>query len=96
MTDDFDNDPWMSTVEIAEYLGIHPSTVRTWVSSGRLRGVRIGARKWRVRRSELARMMRSGHSSLMYLPVNGDPYQPPTLRPGDRMIAFARPVPPPR
>jgi excisionase family DNA binding protein len=87
MTDD---DPWMSTAEIARELGVHPSTVRLWVSSRRLAGVRAGARKWRVRRSELQRMLRAGDVSLEALsPLVRDPYSPPTLRPGERVIALA-------
>jgi excisionase family DNA binding protein len=85
-----DEDPWMSTAEIARELGVHPSTVRLWVSSRRLVGVRAGARKWRVRRSELQRMLCAGDVSLEVLsPLVRDPYSPPTLRPGERVIALA-------
>jgi excisionase family DNA binding protein len=85
-----DEDPWMSTAEIARELSVHPSTVRLWVSSRRLAGVRAGPRKWRVRRSELSRMLRAGDVSLEVLsPLVRDPYSPPTLRPGERVIALA-------
>jgi excisionase family DNA binding protein len=85
-----DEDPWLSTAEIARELRVHPSTVRLWVSSGRLAAVRAGARKWRVRRSEVQRMLRAGDVSLEVLaPLLRDPYLPPTLRPGERVIALS-------
>ncbi len=85
-----DEDPWLSTAEIARELRVHPSTVRLWVSSGRLAAVRAGARKWRVRSSELQRMLRARDVSLEVLaPLVRDPYSPPTLRRGERVIALA-------
>lgn len=33
--------------EVAEYLGVHPKTVRAWIDSGKLKAIRVG-RLYRV------------------------------------------------
>jgi excisionase family DNA binding protein len=38
-------DPWLTLAEIAAELRVNPSTVRLWVSQGRLRASRAGQRK---------------------------------------------------
>jgi len=38
---------WMTTQEIAEEMGVSPSTIRRWLKDGRLQGRRIG-RRWLV------------------------------------------------
>lgn len=52
-------DELLTVDEIAERLKVHPETVRGWLRSGRLRGVRLGGTKlgWRVAESELRRFL---------------------------------------
>lgn len=48
MADDF-----LTVAEIAEMLRVNPQTVRNWLDRGELPGVRVGARRVRVRRRDL-------------------------------------------
>lgn len=41
----------------AEYCGVHPKTVRRWISTGRLTGYRAGPRLIRVDVAELETML---------------------------------------
>ena len=53
-------DERMFTVpDVAARLQVSEETVRTWLRSGRLRGLRPGGRRagWRVRQSDLERFM---------------------------------------
>lgn len=43
--------------EAAERAGVHPKTVRRWISEGRIRGYRMGPRFIRVDLDELAAML---------------------------------------
>lgn len=45
--------------EAADYLQLAEKTVRAWVREGKLRGVKVGGRMWRVRQSDLDAMV--GH-----------------------------------
>lgn len=77
--------PWLTLAEIAAEVRVNPSTVRLWVSQGRLRASRAGRRKWLVRRSELERMLASEGSVEPGLADAGaGPVRPPM--PGDRLI----------
>jgi excisionase family DNA binding protein len=49
---------FLSLRQIAEMLHVNPSTVRLWVSEGRLVAQKAGARKWMVRRADLDTMLR--------------------------------------
>lgn len=43
----------------ARRVGVHPSTVRIWLRTGRLRGIKLPGsvkNRWRIPRSELERM----------------------------------------
>ena len=45
---------WLTVPEVADVLRVHPETVREWLRSGRLDGVRIGRRSgWRISESQL-------------------------------------------
>jgi excisionase family DNA binding protein len=46
-------DELLTVKEVAARLKLNPQTVRRWIRSGRLRGVRVGARGWRVREMEV-------------------------------------------
>jgi excisionase family DNA binding protein len=39
--------------EIATKLRVHEDTVRRWLRTGELQGIKIGKRQWRVKREEL-------------------------------------------
>ena len=56
-------DDLVTVEDAAQYLGVHPETVRVWIRSGELRAAKIG-RFWRVRRSEIERFVtdREGES----------------------------------
>jgi excisionase family DNA binding protein len=80
-----DRDPWLTLAEIADELRVNPSTVRLWVSQGRLPASRAGRRKWLVRRSELERMLAAEGSAVPRVETaSADPVRPPM--PGDRLI----------
>jgi hypothetical protein len=48
--------------------------------------MRVGERQWRIRRSDLARVLRSGSVDVEHRIAHADPYEPPTLRPGSRVF----------
>jgi excisionase family DNA binding protein len=87
-------DPWLTLPEVSAELRVHPSTVRLWVANGRLAAVRAGGRKWRVRRSEVDRLLRAdvspGYAQHAPPPASTtsvvDPYAPPIKRPGEWVI----------
>lgn len=81
-----DADMWMTTADVAKELRVHPSTVRYWIASGALSAMRVGERQWRIRRSDLARVLRSGSVDVEHRIAHADPYEPPTLRPGSRVF----------
>lgn len=45
--------------ETAEILGIHPMTVRKWLTAGKIRGVKVG-RLWRIPESSLQELAKFG------------------------------------
>lgn len=78
-----DRDPWLTLAEVAAELRVNPSTVRLWVTQGRLPASRAGQRKWLVRRSELDRMLNPQPAA----PATDRPADPARLpMPGDRLI----------
>jgi excisionase family DNA binding protein len=52
-------DEWLSLGEVAEILGVHPSTVRSWADNGRLPVHRTQGGHRRFRRSEVELCMQS-------------------------------------
>ena len=52
----------LSTEEIAEGLGVQVDTVQRWLSSGKLKGTKIG-RLWRVREEDLDKFIKGCGSS---------------------------------
>lgn len=63
------SDEWFTLPQIAEMLDVNPSTVRHWVSTGRLSAEKRG-RRWLVEREDLETVMaqrrrRAGRSSLI-------------------------------
>jgi len=39
--------------EVAEILGIHPKTVHLWLRTGKLEGIKISSRSWRIPQESL-------------------------------------------
>jgi len=66
-----DADPWLTPEQVGGELKVHPATVRLWIRNGRLRATRVG-RSWRVRRSEIDRVLESGSSPAYAEPGTGD------------------------
>ena len=52
-----DDDPLLSVADVARLLGVTQPTVREWIKDGKLRAHRAGARFWRIRKSEVDRML---------------------------------------
>ena len=46
-------DRLLTLAEAGEVVGRSPSTIRTWLSTGRLDGFKLNARSWRIRESAL-------------------------------------------
>ena len=59
-----DPDERLTLAQVADLLGLNPSTVRLWVNEQRLSAERVG-RRWMVRRGDLEQMLaeqpRIGH-----------------------------------
>jgi len=50
----------LTVEQVADYLQVHPETVRKWLREGDLIGVNLGGRaRWRVRREDLERFIES-------------------------------------
>lgn len=50
------------TREIAEILGVSPSTVREWLATGHLKGIKVGQGKyWRVTQEQLDTYLEERH-----------------------------------
>ena len=80
------SDEWFTLPQIAEILDVNPSTVRQWVSTGRLSAEKRG-RRWLVQREDLETIMaqrrrRAGRAQLVEPP----PADPAEQRPGLSML----------
>lgn len=51
------DDRLLSVADVARLLSVTEPTVRTWIKEGKLRAQRAGARFWRIRQSEVDRML---------------------------------------
>jgi excisionase family DNA binding protein len=51
------DDLLLSVAEVAWLLSVTEPTVRVWIKEGKLRAQRAGARFWRIRQSEVDRML---------------------------------------
>lgn len=54
---------YISLEEAAEYLGVKPSTVRTWIKEKEMPAYRVG-RQWKFKRSEIDKWVASGKSAI--------------------------------
>ncbi len=50
----------LSTPQVAEALGVHLRTVQLWLRQGRLPGVKLGPRLWRVKESDVRQIQEEG------------------------------------
>ncbi len=55
-------DTFLTVAEIADLLKLNQQTVRNWIDRGELAAVRLGARRVRVRQSELDRFIAAGET----------------------------------
>jgi excisionase family DNA binding protein len=53
-------DEYLTVAEIASELKLNQQTIRNWIDQGSLRAVRVGARRVRVLRSDLDRVLAEG------------------------------------
>jgi len=52
---------WLSVDEVAEYLGVKPDTVYTWISKKGLPAHKVG-RLWKMKTDEVDQWVRSGRA----------------------------------
>jgi len=58
------NDGWISIDDAAEYLGIKPVTLRTWIKKGNgIPAHKIG-KQWKFKYAELDEWVKSGKSAI--------------------------------
>lgn len=50
-------DKLLSPEEVAERLAVNPATVRSWLRSGKLEGIKLGKRMWRVDESKVQALL---------------------------------------
>lgn len=60
-----EHDEFLTVAEIAEWLKVNQQTVRNWIDRGELVGIRLGARRVRVRASELDRFIADSSSAVL-------------------------------
>ena len=48
----------LTTETVAKVLLVKPDTLRGWLRTGKIKGIRVGNRLWRVRESELEAFLR--------------------------------------
>lgn len=53
------NEPWVSTKEIAEHLGVTMETVRKWIKAESIPRSRVG-KLWKFKKSEVDAWVKSG------------------------------------
>jgi excisionase family DNA binding protein len=57
------NETFLTVAEIADQLRLNQQTVRNWIDRGELAAIRLGARRVRVRASELERFIAASSSA---------------------------------
>lgn len=58
------NDKWISIEEAADYLGIKPVTLRSWIRNGKGVPAHKVGKQWKFKRSELDAWVKSGGSAI--------------------------------
>ncbi len=47
----------LSPEEVAERLAVNPATVRSWLRSGKLKGIKLGKKMWRIDEREVQELL---------------------------------------
>lgn len=58
------NEPWVSTKEIADHLGVTTETVRKWIIAKTIPCYRVG-KLWKFKRSEVDVWVKSGRAKII-------------------------------
>ncbi|MGH3261000.1 MAG: helix-turn-helix domain-containing protein [Trebonia sp.] len=77
-------DRLLSVADVARLLSVTEPTVREWIKDGKLRAHRAGARFWRIRRSEVDRMLAQQAS---HRPADPDSPRTTTAAPARDLLA---------
>jgi excisionase family DNA binding protein len=64
-------DRLLSVAEVSRLLSVTEPTVREWIKDGKLKAHRAGARFWRIRQSEVDRMLSEQASTRPSPPAGG-------------------------
>jgi excisionase family DNA binding protein len=64
-------DRLLSVADVSKLLGVTEPTVREWIKEGKLKAHRAGARFWRIRQSEVDRMLSDQASTTSSSPAGG-------------------------
>jgi excisionase family DNA binding protein len=64
-------DRLLSVADVARLLSVTEPTVREWIKAGKLKAHRVGARFWRIRQSEVDRMLSEQASARLSSPAGG-------------------------
>ena len=64
-------DRLLSVADVSRLLGVTEPTVREWIKEGKLKAHRAGARFWRIRQSEVDRMLSDQASTAPSSPTGG-------------------------
>ena len=64
-------DRLLSVADVSGLLGVTEPTVREWIKEGKLKAHRAGARFWRIRQSEVDRMLSDQASTGPSSPTGG-------------------------
>ncbi len=59
MLDDNINEPWVSTKEISEHLGVTTEIIRKWIKAGTIPCSRVG-KLWKFKKTEVDTWVKSG------------------------------------
>jgi excisionase family DNA binding protein len=78
-------DRLLSVAEVSRLLSVTEPTVREWIKDGKLQAHRAGARFWRIRQSEVDRMLGEQASNRPTAPGGGP--RPPAAEPARDLIS---------
>ena len=78
-------DRLLSVAEVSRLLSVTEPTVREWIKDGKLQAHRAGARFWRIRQSEVDRMLGEQASNRPAVPGGGP--RPPAAEPARDLIS---------
>ena len=53
------NEPWISTKEIAQHLGVTTTTIHKWIKAGNIPCSKVG-KLWKFKKSEVDEWVKSG------------------------------------